>query len=446
MDKLKVVGILLVTLAGCLQLSCKKDTPSEAVTPPPPPPYVRTIDLAVADTGLAYAYLRVRFLDTAQTRAFRLHRDGQPVVTVPTAPLDTTLAQDSLALHRTYTYRAYRLCDTLVIDSSLSVTLTTPDTTSHDFVFQTFQLGEAFSSVFSDVAIIDENNVWAVGEVYMRDSTGQEDPDAYNLARWDGIQWRLTRLQFPSFCGQPGTAPHPGRAVIAFSANDVWIADVASFARWNGTTFTILCIPPEILPGSINKMWGENSSSVYVVGNLGTIVHYNGSGWQGITSGTTLPIYDVFGVKDVRTGQYEILCVASNLLLNMGRKILKIQGSTVTEMPDTGLPWSIHQIWLVPGRKYIVAGDGTWQVNHLGETWNMIGGLPNLSTGSVRGTGLNDVVIGGGFWNLLHFNGSTYRSYFPRTSGSFTSVAMKGNLVVAVGGAGGRAIAVIGRR
>jgi hypothetical protein len=47
------------------------------------------------------------------------------------------------------------------------------DTTSHNFNFQTWRFGEYSSSTLYDVAIIDENNIWAVGEIYLNDSTGQ---------------------------------------------------------------------------------------------------------------------------------------------------------------------------------------------------------------------------------------------------------------------------------
>jgi hypothetical protein len=41
------------------------------------------------------------------------------------------------------------------------------------------------------VAIIDENNIWAVGGIYMDDSTGQPDPEPYGLVHWDGNKWNL---------------------------------------------------------------------------------------------------------------------------------------------------------------------------------------------------------------------------------------------------------------
>ena len=49
-----------------------------------------------------------------------------------------------------------------------------------------------------DVAIIDENNIWAVGEIYLNDSLGQPDPTPYNAVHWDGISWNLKKIYFPT--------------------------------------------------------------------------------------------------------------------------------------------------------------------------------------------------------------------------------------------------------
>ena len=118
----------------------------------------------------------------------------------------------------------------------------------------------------------------------------------------------------------------------------------------------------------------------------------------------------------------------------------------MTPLFDSGLPWSIDAIWFVSRQKSIVVGDGVYQTNALGSGWHRNFSLPALYTTSIAGSAMNDIVIGGAFWDLLHFNGLTWRSYFPFASGSFTAVALKANRLFAVGGIGGRAIVVRGTR
>ena len=56
---------------------------------------------------------------------------------------------------------------------------------------------------------------------------------------------------------------------------------------------------------------GNQQSNFYIVGNGGSIAHYNGSIWTKIESGTTLPINDIWGAQN-SAGQWEILAIASN--------------------------------------------------------------------------------------------------------------------------------------
>ncbi len=62
---------------------------------------------------------------------------------------------------------------------------------------------------------------------------------------------------------------------------------------------------------------------------------------------------------------------------------------------------------------------------------------------------MNDVFVGGGYFELVHFNGAVWRSYkdaIPSVDGAWASIAFHGNLVIAVGLAGQQAVGIIGRR
>ena len=68
------------------------------------------------------------------------------------------------------------------------------DTTSHNFTWQSWTFGEHSSSVLYDVEIIDENNIYAVGKIYMNHSLGQPDLQPYGMAIWDGQTWELKKI------------------------------------------------------------------------------------------------------------------------------------------------------------------------------------------------------------------------------------------------------------
>jgi hypothetical protein len=66
----------------------------------------------------------------------------------------------------------------------------------------------------------------------------------------------------------------------------------------------------------------------------------------------------------------------------------------------------------------------------------------------VKGNGLNDVMVVGAYGEVLHWNGVSWRSYRDITglNGSYTSVAVDGNFVIAVGQNDTQAVVAIGRR
>jgi len=97
---------------------------------------------------------------------------------------DSVFIDENLLPRRTYKYRAFRLNGTAPTDSSTPVQVTTMDTTSHNFTWQIDTLGATASTLY-DVVIINDTLAYAVGEMYLRDSTGQINPQAYNMAKWN---------------------------------------------------------------------------------------------------------------------------------------------------------------------------------------------------------------------------------------------------------------------
>ena len=69
-----------------------------------------------------------------------------------------------------------------------------PDTTTQNFTFETYEFGDGGeSSLFNDVWIFDENNIWAVGYI------GPSDlGDRCNILQWDGTKWNIRGRQFDS--------------------------------------------------------------------------------------------------------------------------------------------------------------------------------------------------------------------------------------------------------
>lgn len=401
--------------------------------------------------GVTEASFRLQIIPAVPHNVVRLTRNGTTILTTGYRGLDTLLTDQYLLPRQSYIYRAYALNDSIPRDTSNTLTISTMDTTSHNFTFEIDTLGDGASSYLNDVAIINDTLAYAVGAMYKLDSTGQFDPSAYNLAKWNGKQWQLMRIPFYGICGQSHLIYYPARAIFALSDTDVWIGmDGDQVTRWNGSIATsITCLP---VLGPLKKLWGQSPNSMYAVGDGGTIDFYDGHAWQQLESGTTLDIQDIWGSRDHLTEEWEILAVAGNYYNGPDRKILRISGTTVAALSDSGIGGALNGLWYSSGKHYWVVGEGIWdkhftlQENGWGNGSNNI---TNYVTNRIRGGDVNDIFFVGAFGDCFHFNGMSWHSFRSQTNlsnGEYVSIAVTGNIIFAVGLNSPLAVVTRGRR
>jgi hypothetical protein len=361
---------------------------------------------------------------------------------------DSLLYIDSLMPNIIYTFQSsiQPINQSKIKSNELSVT--TMDTTSHNFTFETFTFGgTAGSSTLYDVAIVGEE-IWAVGEIYVAD-TSQNGYTMYNAVHWDGSQWELKRIMFYTICGQQHQNAYPASSIFAFSENDIWVGMLGSqIAHLNDTTqIGIYCIPI-----SVRKLWGSDSQNLYAVGVNGQIAFYNGIQWSAIESGTELNINDIWGDYNNKTNEWEILAVASNILQSNEKEVLKINTAATQIINKEGITGTLSSVWLKNSNKYYVSGGGGVYENNSKGNFNWQKSNYNFIRNflyRLRGNELNDIVAAGGYGDVLHFNGVSWKSYYNDTQlnyGNYYSVAINNNIIVSVGQDNPYAVIIIGRR
>jgi hypothetical protein len=310
------------------------------------------------------------------------------------------------------------------------------DTTSHNFSWQTFTFGQHQHSVLYDVAVIDENNIWAVGEIYMNDSLGNPDPNLYNLIKWDGINWKPERVYY-NYQGSNFIAPL--HSIFTFAINDVWVGSNQPM-HWNGNVWQKWDLLGNIWNGWINKIWGSSSNDLYVVGNGGNIALYSGptSGWHKIESGTTVDLFDVWGSLNGTIwscgytddyGTSSLIRILNNTSEIIFEGLSNGQNNGYYVGPMSGI-WSDnnHRIFLM-----------NWGGSYLQKTNNQfflekeIARFSDVGFG-IDGTAYNNVfACGEGF--VGHWNGYSYKEYpeLFQQQRTFKSVKANTNTVCAVG-------------
>jgi len=440
-----VVAFLMLLNLGCKKSPTEIDKPPIIITPP-------SLELSVDDISCTEAWIKVKKLNDTTFLPISIKINDEEFFHGFLANVDTVLFVDSLTPNTTYTVKGIIL-DTLQTTKELKVT--TLPTTSHNFTWQTFTFGERTSALY-DVAIIDENNIWAVGEIYMNDSLGNPDPNAYNAMHWNGSKWEIKKI---SVLYKDNLTVAPLESVfilptgeIIFSSGLPYLPQADGWKLYHLWDMGVLSQND----GRVTKIWGTSMNDLYFVGSKGTIVHYDGKNWKKIESGTTTDLTDVYG-----DGDNVFICGYKDFKPTV---LLKYYNGVITKLieedhfeykTDFISGW-IKSIWVKKDKLFSLTFYDLYRskTSTKGEgaaIWK--GDINSWGSNAVRGNDVNDIFTTGYNGLLWHFNGVSWKKYdeLVNTTDPFYSLSVKGNIVVAVGerylnGIDRYGLIVIGRR
>ncbi len=432
-QKMKLTKTLLsILLLSFLSFTCKK-------SPTGPGDNIK-VNLSTVDVSCTEAWLKVKAEDVSFPLNLTIKTDDKIVINYSVSSSDSVIYIDSLLPNKTYTLQG-SYTDGGSSQPTNKISFTTMDTTSNNFTWQTYTFGDpsAGSSGLNDVAIIDENNIYSVGEIYKNDSTGKPDPQPYNIVHWDGNNW--TPLKAP-YDYQGRLYYHPIQSVLTFNANDILFCG-NGILHWNGTIYEPFPIRTSVWGEyQINKIWGINNDNFYIVGNVGNIAHYQNGNWQKIQSGTTTNLNDIWGIDDSAANSSLILSTVSSRYQRGDYKLLSISDDNAGEFINW--PYTrLYGVWFLSRRKIYVVGDGAYL--YVNDSLSSVNLPSNYFLTRVKGSGLSDVYIAGCCNTLFHFNGIRWHK-INGIYGNYEGLDVKGNLVVAVGWTGSQGIIIMGRR
>jgi hypothetical protein len=404
-------------------------------------PEKQKLEIAFEDASCTEAWLNVKGETGSQ---IILNRDGKEVQRFTLTASPQTVYDDSLLPNKSYEYQLIKNGE-----ASTKTTITTLDTKSHNFTWDSYLFGgNAGSCTLNDVAIIDENDIWAVGEIYIADNS-ENGNTLYNAIHWNGNQWELKHIVFSVRTLYPDSGGDtigitPIKSVFAFGSNDIWLA-AGTVQHWDGMQWKQY---RGEYAGFANKIWGNNSSDLYFVNGNGTLIHYQNGQWNKIETGTKLDLYDIYGSFSDKTNQPEVLAVASTF---SGSLILKITGSNVTQIPVGVNKWNTTRIWFEQNRAYYISGNAlplSYKHNLSDSLWSSYSYVTPNPVTAINGAGVNDVFAATAFGELIHFNGKNWNTYYQVkiSNGAYKAIKINDNLVIAVGEIGQQAVITVGRR
>jgi len=406
---------LFFLLFVLLPISCKDCT----TEPPDNPKY--DIQLSVIELAPTYIRFSVSVSDSGNVRQFALQRDSIIAVTDTLFGKDTILVDYGLKPSTTYQYRILVRNGSKILDSSEPLSVTTPELSEHSIASWDIQTIGDYNSYLNDVFIVDENNVWAVGDIDTGDSN-------YNAIHWDGEKWNFIHIT-GWYCGsliQPEL-----NSIFYFDESDIWALGSYPF-HWDGTEWTFYQLTDMgIIPGGLaGDIWAIDPSNIYFIGRDGRIVHYDGQTFEKIDTGTKIDLTDIWGEIDPATGEAHIwVCGnADNSLASVilyfkdgeWQKIYERYADDTNSLDDV-VRYNPHcnTIWTHPSSEKLWVGGGyglfTLDDKFSPTKYTEIDVLGEIGYFScphkIRGNNPYDIFITGGYSSLYHYNGQTWHRY-----------------------------------
>jgi len=181
----------------------------------------------------------------------------------------------------------------------------------------------------------------------------------------------------------------------AISSNDVWMAgNAGALMHWDGKSWTASLAPT---PDALAAVWGSSENDVYAAGANGTVLHFDGASWSRGLSGTTASIVSMSG-----TASDDVWMVARDdathgALLHWTGQFWR------TETPGSSdRPPDLYVVWASPGQAVWAGGcetsatETTEAVAYVfnGRTWTRTVAGVEGCVRSIAGTGPTDVWAG----------------------------------------------------
>ena len=207
--------------------------------------------------------------------------------------------------------------------------------------------------------------------------------------------------------------------------------------HYDGSDWSPMTVPDGT--GLLVWSFGFSPSDVYAVGLEGSVVHYDGSAWTVLDSGTEESLWGVWG-----TSGTDLWIVGGDADVGVPL-ILHYDGSTFTETPldpaqNSRLATTVFKVWGI-GSKVFAVGQRGLIIEWDGSQWveNLAGADADQDFVSLWGTSEDHIVAVGGRSNgrIAEYDGTSWTTTSLSGLGGMNAVFMDDPEQAIIGGVGG---------
>jgi hypothetical protein len=183
-----------------------------------------------------------------------------------------------------------------------------------------------------------------------------------------------------------------------------------NIVHYDGVSWSDMAVPDLLLPGVLLGVWVNSADDVFAVGGGGTILHYDGTAWAVMESGTS---FDLGGIWGSSPG--DVFAVGE------GGTVLHYDGRSWSPMSvPSGSPF-LNGIWGSSGTDVFAVGQGGEIVHYDGASWiEMYDG--GFALNAVWGSSATDVFAVGEWGTVLHYDGDSWERLTVPTTYYLTGI------------------------
>ena len=219
------------------------------------------------------------------------------------------------------------------------------------------------------------------------------------LSRRDLVRLDFSSCDVRNWCEEP-TPASTGAAnlngIWGAGPGDVWVVgSLGTTLHWDGETWSSV---PSDTGGTLQGVWGSGPDDVWIVGVAGILLHWNGSAWSSVPSGSNVPLQAVWG-----SGPSDVWA-----LEQFGTSIHHWDGK-VWATQDLGTYSQMNAVWgSGPSDVWVVGRDAVLHWD--GEAWGTVldDPLDPPRMNAAWGSGANDVWAVGDSGRILRWDGSVW--------------------------------------
>jgi hypothetical protein len=182
---------------------------------------------------------------------------------------------------------------------------------------------------------------------------------------------------------------------------------------------------PPLTGKPLYSIWGNSGNDVFAAGSDGFLLHFNGSAWSNVASGTTSNLAGLWGSSPT-----DVFAIGSDGV------IVHLSGSAWNSWSSmaSGTTKNLSSVWGSSGSDVFAVGDGGSILHYDGKAWTAMNSRTKTFLSGVWGNSGTDVFTVGTNGTILHYNGSVWQIANSGTTNHLYGIwGSSGNNVFVVG-------------